>query len=133
MHVLFAIRVLQVAGATGANSMKKGKGAIVDTTDRPWMVAIIGGTVATVLGGVISYFVLPQQKSDQAQGAIYCTAPTDGGTCITSRGGQWHVLSAPCPTGQSLQMVTVEARRCQTITPMGFSTPLSVCPAACAR
>jgi hypothetical protein len=98
---------------------------------RPWLVAIIGGTVATVVGGVALYFVLPQTKSDHAIDAIYCTA--ENGTCITNTGGLWHVLNAQCPIGQSLRFISVEARRCHSITPSDFSSPLSVCPAACAR
>jgi hypothetical protein len=99
--------------------------------DQPRRAAVIGATIATVIYGAVLSFVLPQQKSDQPPGTIYCTAGM--ATCMTSNGGQWHVLSATCPAGQSPRFVSVEARRCHSIMPAGFSAPLSVCSAACVR
>lgn len=94
-----------------------------------WAVSIIGGTIATALGGAVLYFLLPPQAPNRSTGAIYCTAGK--GTCITNSNGQWHVLDAVCPAGQSLRFVSVEARNCHSITPVGFSGPLAVCPATC--
>jgi hypothetical protein len=110
--------------------------------DQPRMAAIIGATIATALAAAVLHIVLPQRKGDQPPPMIYCTA--DKATCITEEGlpiggatrthaGQWHVLAVTCPAGQTLQFVSVEARRCHSITPVGFSAPLDVCSAACAK
>lgn len=93
-----------------------------------WIV--FGGTVAMVILFGVSAVMFPQG------GVTYCTAGFE--TCITSsRGSSWHVVKPPCPAGQSLRftrpVVFVGVSRCHAILVPGFSAPLDVCPAACAK
>ena len=91
---------------------------------------LFGGTIALVLISGVSSVMLPPA------GVMYCTEGF--GTCIVSppRSGAWRVLDAPCPAGRSLRFVSLgglQLRRCHSIPVTGFSTPLYVCPAACAK
>jgi hypothetical protein len=95
-----------------------------------WIVAILGGTLATVFGGLVLYFLLPLQKPDQADGQLYCTASK---ACIRRSGDRWVLVDAPCPTGQSIRFTAFDSSGCHSLTPTGFSQPLSVCAAICAK
>ena len=99
------------------------------TAHQNWLVAIVGGTIASVLGGIALYVLLPQQQRGDQAASVYCTVRF--ATCITDAGGEWRVASAPCPNGKDLRFITVEPRSCHSITPTGFSTALAVCPAVC--
>ena len=111
------------AGAGGARLVEMGKPGLLG-----WIV--FGGTYAMVILLGVSGVMLPQTEK------LYCTA--DLGTCIMSgRSRPWHVLERPCPAGQSPRFVRpvvfVGVSRCHWIPVSGFSTPLSVCPAACRK
>jgi hypothetical protein len=88
---------------------------------------VFGATVALVVFAGVTSVLLPQQ------GVVYCTE--NFGTCIFSAPrGNWRVLDTPCSAGQSLRFVSLgglQIRRCHSIRVTGFSTALSVCPAAC--
>ena len=91
---------------------------------------IFAGTVAMVLLFAVSAVMLPMTN------VTLCTAGFE--TCIThSRSQPWHVEDTPCPTDQSegfvRPVVFVRISRCHSIRVSGFSTPLDVCPAACAK
>jgi hypothetical protein len=91
---------------------------------------IVGGMVGLPLLFAVSSVMLPMAN------VTYCTAGFE--TCITSNRGQaWHVVETPCPGRQSPQFVQpkhfVGVSRCHSITVSGFSTPLNVCPTACAK
>jgi hypothetical protein len=91
---------------------------------------VFGATIALVLGLAVSSIMLPQSN------VIYCTEGF--GTCIVRPPrGNWRVLvNAPCTAGQSLRPASLgglQLRSCHSILVTGFSTPLHVCPAACAK
>jgi hypothetical protein len=98
---------------------------VIMSIDGARVAAIIGALIATALFAAVLHF------QRQAPGMTYCTAGMV--TCITNSSGQWQVLSAMCPAGRSLQFISVDASRCHSITPAGFSAPLSVCPTTCAK
>ena len=91
---------------------------------------IFGGTVALVVAFGLMPVVFPMT------GVTYCTAAFE--ICIAqSRSSPWRVVETPCPAGHSLQfvrpVVLVGVSRCHSIAVQGFSAPLDVCPAACAK
>jgi len=92
---------------------------------RGWIV--FGGTIGMVFLFVVSSVMWPTAY------VMYCTAGFE--TCMTSgRSQPWHVVETPCPAGQSLRFVRpVLSTGCHSISVPGFSTPLSVCPAACVK
>src|SRR5215831_7967220 len=98
----------------------------VITTRHAWL--LFGGQVAMVLLFAVGSLTSPQTER------TYCTAGFD--TCIMQgRSIPWHVVNTPCSAGHSLQFVSVGVTgvRCHSIRVRGFSTPLDVCSAACAK
>ena len=92
--------------------------------DRNWLLWI-GLAIIAVFASGIAFYMWPHPRMR------YCTTTLD--TCITNRRGEWLVLDAPCPPGQSPRFVSVAMYRCHSIKLPGNSTPQDVCPIACAK
>jgi hypothetical protein len=93
-----------------------------------WIIAILGGALATVLGGIVLFWLLPSQQPatsspKEAEGllGIYCN-PRNSNNCLVQNGSMWIPTVGFCNVGQKRVLA---AGAC--VNTMG----IEICPTKC--